>query len=51
MSREAILGKNIFFVSISSSSSLGILDAIQSCLISGIPEKEICVKPIQLQPI
>jgi PAS domain S-box-containing protein len=44
ISREEMLGKNIFFVSSSSSPSRKILDAIQSCFIFGIPEKEICVE-------
>jgi PAS domain-containing protein len=42
--REAIIGKNCFYISFSlPSSSQTILDSIQSCIKSGIPETEIIV--------
>src|SRR5208337_4196625 len=42
--RDAIIGKNCFYISFSSpSSSQTILDSIQSCIKSGIPETEIIV--------
>src|SRR5208337_466264 len=41
--RDAIIGKNFYFISVSPPHSQTILNSIQSCIKSGIPETEIMV--------